>query len=312
MQITILLIQQIAAMVLMALCGVGMAKARVLDEEKVKSVSAVALYLASPCTMISAYQTEYTTERFEALLVSFAAAAILLFGNAVITSILSRGKKKITPGEHACALYNNSGNLIIPLVDGTLGAGYVFYTTSYMFLQTMMMWTHGLILVGNAKKISLRKILRTPSIIGAVIGIMLFVLRVTLPAPVGKAVSGIGAMLAPLAMISVGVMLAETEFRSVFKSRRLYITAALRLLVLPLFSMGILLVIGHFWKSGLAHSVLTVSFLCSVGPVSTTITQLASMHDHPEKGYISSITAITTVLSAFTMPVMMLVFQTLL
>lgn len=47
-----------------------------------------------------------------------------------------------TPIEKATIIYSNSGNLIIPLVGAILGNEWVIYSSGYMVVQTILLWTH--------------------------------------------------------------------------------------------------------------------------------------------------------------------------
>ena len=54
-----------------------------------------------------------------------------------------------TPIEKATIIYSNSGNLIIPLVGAILGNEWVIYSSGYMVVQTILLWTHAKSLVCN-------------------------------------------------------------------------------------------------------------------------------------------------------------------
>lgn len=48
-----------------------------------------------------------------------------------------------------------------------------FYTTAFILVQTVLMWTHGVKLIGQEKKLNIRKILCNPNVIAMIIGIAL-------------------------------------------------------------------------------------------------------------------------------------------
>lgn len=49
-------------------------------------------------------------------------------------------------------IYNNAGNLILPMVMAILGQEYVIYTSVYILVQNILMWTHGQKLMGGAQQ----------------------------------------------------------------------------------------------------------------------------------------------------------------
>lgn len=312
MEVTLALTEQVLAMVIIALTGFVLARSGLLNGEKSKSLSTVALYLASPCAMISAFQTPFDTAKTEALLVTLLAAVLIHGIYMLLTHFLSLGKHGLTDGEHVSALFNNSSNLIIPLVVGTLGSEYVLFTTSYVLVQNMLCWSYGLAIIrGGERRIELRSVLTTPTVIGMMAGLLFFLLRITLPVPISAAVSSIGSCLGPMSMLVIGVMLAEADLRHILSMRSLHWTVFLRLVLLPIFSALLLCVIVRIWDVADARNILTVTLLCSIGPCSATVTQLAQIHDHPEKGYISTINAVSTLFSAVSIPMIMLLYEAL-
>lgn len=312
MEVTLALIQQILAMVLIALAGFVLCRARFLDREKSKSLSVVALYLASPCAMISAFQTQFDAKKSEALLVTLFASVLIHGLYMLVTHILSIGRHGLTDGEHVSALFNNSSNLIIPLVVGTLGPKYVLFTTSFVLVQNLLCWTYGvMILKGGERKIEWRNALITPTVVGMLMGLILFLLQIKLPSPVSTALSSVGACLGPLSMLVIGVMLAEADLKKALSSRSLHWTVSLRLVFLPILSAILLWLIGRVWGHTDAHNILMVTLLCSIGPCSATITQLSQLYNHVESGYISTINAVSTLLSAVSIPVIIIFYEML-
>lgn len=74
------------------------------------------------------------------LLALFAAVIIhlLLF---LICGILGKFLN-LTSVEKASLIYSNAGNLIIPLVTSVLGSEWVIYSSGFMCVQTLLLWTH--------------------------------------------------------------------------------------------------------------------------------------------------------------------------
>ena len=225
--------------------------------------------------------------------------------------LLGRGKRPLTPGEQASVIYSNAGILIIPIILHTLGSEYVIYSCSYLLVQNLMTWTHGQALLGGGRGLTVRRVVTNPCLCAIFLGLAMFLLGVGLPGPVGNAVASLGTSLGPVSMVVIGVMLAEVDFRQAFSHPPIYRTIVLRLAVYPLLAMGIVLGVGALWPGDMT-APLTVTLLCSCGPSAATLTQMAQLYRHPESGYMSSINAVTTVLCAATMPVVILLYQLLL
>lgn len=309
MELSLLLLEQIVAMVIMVLAGFTLARAGLLNSRESQVVSRVVIYILTPCALLDGFQTPLDRGKLEGLLVSLVASVIIhaiYFGGV---GLLCRGRHPLTPGEQASVVYNNCGNLIIPIILHTLGSQYVIYSCAYLLVQTLAMWTHGQMLLGGSQGLTVKRVVTNPCICSIFLGLVLFLMGVVLPGPVGSAVSSLGACLGPISMVVIGVMLAEVDFRKALTNLCIYRTLALRLGVCPLIAIGVLLVVGRMWSGGEVGPALTVTLLCASGPSATTITQMAQLYRNPESGYLSSINAVSTVLSAATMPAMMFLYQ---
>ena len=95
---------------------------------------------------------------------------ILIVGSELLSYIIH-----FNSIEKASIIYTNAGYLVIPLVSAVLGEEWVFYTTAFILVQTILMWTHGVNLIGQEKNLNIRKILCNPNVIAMIIGIALCV-----------------------------------------------------------------------------------------------------------------------------------------
>ena len=77
MEISILLMEQIAELFLMILMGYIIVKTGLLKGEDSKVISKIVLYLVIPCVIINAFQVDYTSEKVKELLLVFAASVLL-------------------------------------------------------------------------------------------------------------------------------------------------------------------------------------------------------------------------------------------
>ena len=206
-------------------------------------------------------------------------------------------------------IYNNAGNLILPMVMAILGQEYVIYTSVYILVQNILMWTHGQKLMGGAQQFDWKKIVTTPAIAAILAGLALFITGLRLPGPLVTAMEGLGSCMAPLSILVIGILFSELDLKRVLCQGRIYWVAGLRLLVYPLLSMAVLLALRVLWPHSDGDNVLLVSLLCAIGPAASAITQMAQLYHNPNSGYVSSINVLTTLLCAVTMPVMVLLFQ---
>ena len=91
---------------------------------------------------------EYTPDKLIGLGISFLGAILVHIVFIPLANIIGK-MFGFTPIEKATIIYSNSGNLIIPLVGAILGNEWVIYSSGYMVIQTILLWTHAKSLVCN-------------------------------------------------------------------------------------------------------------------------------------------------------------------
>ena len=158
MEISLLLMQQIAELFLMIFMGYVIVKAGLLKGEDSKVISKIVLYLIIPCVIINAFQVDYTSEKVQGLLLAFAASVMLQVVLLVIVWTAGRlmGLNEV---EKASVYYSNAGNLIMPIVTFVLGQEWVLYGCVFMSVQLVFVWSHGKSVLSMEKGIDWRKII---------------------------------------------------------------------------------------------------------------------------------------------------------
>lgn len=312
MELSILLLEQIISMVLMALAGFVLGRMRLITGEQSRVLSCVCVYLSLPCSMIASFSTTLETERLAGLGLGLAAAVLIHLLYLLLDRVFSYHPVAMTREEQALVTYNNAGNLIMPMVRNVLGLEYVLYTSSYILVQNLLVWTHGQKLMGGEQTLHWRKIISNPVIAGIEIGFVLFITGIPLPAPLHTAVEGLSSCMAPLCMLVTGIVMSELDLKKAFSQSRVYLVTLVRLILLPLLSAGILLILNRLFPIADAANILTVSLLCAIGPSASTIVQQAQLYHNPNVGYVSSVNAMTTMLCAVTMPLITLLFRSVL
>lgn len=310
MEISLILMRQIAKLFLILLMGWGIVKAKLLRPEDSRSLSVVMVYLLTPCVIIDAFQVDYTPQVMQGLLYAFAiaAAAHILF--LLVTRLLAR-PLRLDVIERTTVVYTNAGILVIPLVNALLGEQYVIYSCAFIVIQQVLIWTHCRSLLCGAAASDWRKIVFNVNILAIAVGFALFLLRVQLPDLVNDTLGTMGDMFGPLGMLLAGMVIADTPLRALFTNARSYLAAALRLLVCPLIIVLLFRVFGTAGWIPDGKSILLTVYLACITPACATVTSLAQLYDR-DAAHSSALYVLTTLLSIVTMPVMVGIFDTLL
>ena len=304
---TLLLAKQIAELFIMILLGFILVKSHLLTKHDSKVLSTVALYIVTPCVIINAFQVQYSQDVKNGIILSFLAAIIVHIVYIVGARML--GKVYTLNGvEKATIIYTNAGNLIIPLVQALLGKEWVVYTTGYILVTTVFIWTHGRMLICEEKGFNVKELLKNVNVIASIIGILMFALKIQLPSLITETMDSMSATIAPISMIVAGMLIAGMDVKDCLKNKRLYIITFLKMIVFPLLAVSLLKFssLSSMTKNG--DMILLISLLASVAPTAASVTQIAQIYD-ADSEYASAYYFITTLLCILTMPIFVWIYQ---
>ena len=305
--ISLILAKKIGSLFLIMLLGAMLVRCKIVHAQDSKVLSVISLYLVMPCVIISSFQVEYKPEIFKGLLLALAAAVLLHLVLIVLVTTLGK-PLKMDGVEQTSLIYSNAGNLIVPIVAAILGKEWVIYTSAFLSVQMFLLWSHAKMKLCGEKGIDLKKILTNINMIAVFAGVLMFLFHLQLPALVEDAVDSISSMVGPMAMLILGMLIAEMDLKKFLNYRRLWWITLLRLVGIPL--VGVLLL----KYSGLAalvqdgKTILLISLLAICTPSASTLTQMAQVYGR-DADYASAINVTTTLLCIVTMPLMVALYQ---
>lgn len=307
MQISLLLMEEIIKLFVIMFMGYAVVKAGLMKSSESKSVSVIMVYLVIPCVILNAFQVEYTPDVQKGLLLACAAAVAVHILLLLLTAILKK-PLHLDVIERATIIYSNAGILVIPLVQELLGQEYVIYSSAYIAIQLILIWTHCKNMLCEEDKLEWKKVLLNVNIISIIAGVVLFIFRIQLPSGAQDVLNMMNNMIGPLGMLLAGMVIAEVPLKTVFTRKRSYLSAALRLFIYPVFVFGLMKVIQTFASIQDSKQILLTVYLASITPACATVTSMAQLYDK-DAAYSSSLYVLTTLLSIATMPVMVGLFE---
>ena len=290
-----LLVKQIAQMFVFALMGFFLFKKSLITKEGSKTIGNILIYFALPAVIVNGFLVERTEERMIGVLWSGVAGAVLL----LVSILISRLFFKKDPVAAFAGSFSNPGFFGIPLILASVGQRAVFYAACFIAFLNIGQWTYGVsILTGQPLLggFKLKKLIRTPFIIATAAGLICFFTGIRLPSIVTGCITSVAALNTPLAMFTVGIYLAQTDILGMFRRTRLYLLAAVRLLLIPLVSAALLLLIPARFAER-----KTALLLVAACPVGSNVAVYAQLHgaDYP---YAVETVVISTMLSILSIP----------
>ena len=302
MEISILLFWQILSMFLMLLMGFALVKTGILKAQDSKTLSVLLLYLALPCAILDSFQVEYDSRILRGLMLAFAAAVICHVILLLAAGLLGKALH-LTAVEKASVIYSNSSNLIIPIITAVLGPEWVVYSTAYVSVQLLLLWTHGKVLLSGIKGADIRKILTNINLLAVFAGILLFLTGFRLPDVLSDTLHSVGSMVAPASMFIAGMLIAGMRPKQIFGNRRAYgiVCPAVSLLLLRLLKAA---VAGVFAD---AQTILLITLLAAITPPASAVIQMSQVYGQDSE-YAGVLNVLSTLVCIITMPVTVLLY----
>ena len=157
-----------------------------------------------------------------------------------------------------------------------------------------MSWTYGLYLISGKADISAKKLLSNPAIMAAIFGMIIFVLRIQLPAVISSTLSTIGNMNTPLGMIILGTYIAKEDIKKVFTSKNSYLVSLVRLILVPLIC---LFALKFIWVP--VEELRMLLLICASAPCGATLAMFSQMCGK-DYSYGAQIVSLSTLLCPLT------------
>ena len=278
--------------------GVLCAKTKLMGESGVKAMANVVLYIATPCVIIKSCIREFDPAMLWGFLTVVAVAAVNHALLILLARVVFRDSEENRRRVLRCAtVFSNAGYMAIPLQQAILGDVGVFYCAAYVIVFNVFLWTYGLVEMSGESRLSVKKILLNPGVIGVAVGLTLFVLPVSVPPLLTDAIGHLAALNTPVPMLIVGFYLAQTDLVAALKDGRGWLCIALRLLVMPLVALGGLLLCG------VRGDVLTACMICIATPVATACTMFATRFERDPRLSVNLV-SLSTLLSVGTLPLL--------
>lgn len=195
-------------------------------------------------------------------------------------------------------VFSNLGFIGIPVVSGIIGEEYVVYVTEFILIYTILLYTYGVGLLSRKFSLSALKEMVNPGTVLSVAALVIIIWEIQIPDFLKTAAAYLGNVTSPMALIAIGFNLAQSELKKIFGQLRLYLFAAVKLLILPLLLLPLLKAVTSDIH---LISVCMVMFGMPVG----NIPLMLGMQKGIDVSAGSAAIILTTVLCVFTIPILM-------
>jgi predicted permease len=222
-------------------------KRGVVGDRFAVDINNLLLAIVAPCAMLSSASQEFSeTLAADLGLTAVITAAYFLIASPALALIsmtlpLPLGDRRMFA---SLCVMANTGFIGFPVAYELFGSRGLLCATAVNLLYNLVAFTAGIRWLDTNEPLRLRGVLLNPPLVSSVIAIGLFFAPFRLPSAVQGVFDMIGGTMTPLALMIVGLSLAETYLPELVRNLWGYAVSAIRLLVLPSLVWAVLWLIG--------------------------------------------------------------------
>lgn len=263
-------------------------------------------YVITPCVIVNSFlSVEYTRQSAGGFFAAFGCAMVFHAIAAILSCFLfNRADDDKSKIYKFATVYGNTGYMGLPLAGAVMQAVAgnseigIFYCSAAVAAFNLFCFTHGVWLMSGKdgkSKFNFSKLIINPGMLSVIVGLPLFLFSVKLIPLFSQPINHLASMNTPLAMVMFGTYLSKADFASAFKQKNIYITALLKLVVIPL-SM-----IGLFRLCGITGNLLIVASVFVSAPSANNTVMFAAKYNR-DTSLASQVCGFTSIISVLTMP----------
>lgn len=310
MSVFLIALLAVGVLLLSAVPGFLLMKKKMLSEDCIPGFSKVLLFVCQPCLAVYTFSTvPFSTQ----MLINIGIFAILMIfihalmlGGAYLV-LRKKAEKAIYRIITIGTTFGNCAFFGIPIIEALLpveASGLIVYTTVYAVVMNVLGWTVGsAIIAHDIKYMSVKKVFVNPAMIGVAAALLIYVSGIDFPTELDNMISSAARMATPLSMIVMGMRLATMDIKSMFTDVKIYLTVAVKQLLMPLIAFGTVMLLIAL--TDIDRSVLKVFFITCSCPAASIVLNFAEIVGEGQKS-AANLVLVSTLLSILTLPLMML------
>ena len=296
-----IIVNQVFTLFIVMIVGVIARKKGYINEQVNRKLSDILLHVTSPMLIFSSFLFEFSKEKLvTAGYVSI--FAVLMFFLSILSAefVFKKVSDDAKGVMKASLVFSNCGYMGIPVIGAVAGKEGVFYASIFVIVFLIFLYTYGIVLFdGGSVFKSLKKALVSPALLAVYIGFPVFLFQIKVPEFIVNAADMTGAMTMPLAMIIVGAIFAGSDIKKMLKDKRVYYGSFIRLVLIPLITLGI----GK--AAGLPENAVKYCVILFGMPVAANVVVFAEKFES-NSFLASKLVTISTLFSIITIPLVLL------
>lgn len=297
-------LEQVIILFILIFLGAILTKTKVFKEKGISVMTDLVLYIVTPCVIIKSFIREFDASTLKKLFISFLIAFLAHLAFIVLSRLLIHSKEKQSEKVlQFGVIFSNCGYMSIPLQQALLGDDGVFYGSSFIAIFQLFIWSYGILLMsGDKKYLSPRKILINPGMIGLFIGLIIFLFSIPVPKIISEPVSYLASLNTPLPMLIIGYHLVNSDILKGLRNLKSFYAIALKLFLFPALALGVMYLCG-------IRGTMLVSSVISCSAPTAAITTMFSDKFSCDTPLSVNLVSLSTLLSLISMPLIITLAQ---
>jgi predicted permease len=313
-------LQSVGLLIALAIPGYVLKKTNMIPSGAAGVLVVILMYVSLPFLTLSSFMKKtFAVEFLAALGVCLVLSVFLLIAAFLISAFCfalidrTKGGTKKEAKEDAAkkvcltaGYMNNCAFMGIPVLQAFFpGDGEpVIYCAVFGIAFNIIGWTLSTYTItGDKKHISLKNGFLNPPTAVLALALPLFFAGFTVPVPALTGIDFLGNMTSPLSMMIMGIRLADIKIADLFKSARVYLSAAVKLAVVPLFTFAVLLPARRVIP--LNDTLFITLYVIMAMPSASSVIMFSEMFGGDNETAVKCI-LLSSVVSVLTIPVLML------
>jgi predicted permease len=290
-------LMQVLTLFILMLCGLIAMKTKLMNDRDMGMINSFLLNFALVGLVITKMQQDASPELLGDLVWMFVLSCLFMTGGGLLASRLfireAAARKAVLIS--LCTI-SNCAYMGYPVITAAMGADALIYAVVFTVSFNVLSWTVCAYFFGGREAMQPARLLRNPSLIAVVIGLVLFLTGLRLPKFLNDALDALGNTTTPLAMFVIGARLISLRPRHL-KDLKLLLACTLRLVLIPL-----CVLLLHL--TPLSSTMVNALYLCIAMPGAAMTAMQAELFNC-DKELASRGVALSTALSLVTIPLML-------
>ena len=294
---------RLGSIALILVLGFCLGKWKMISTNTNKELTNLLLTVFMPASLFVAFPSTYDESSLNLFFSGLVAGILVMISIIILSKIVFNKwwfKGELRFESQFALIFNNATFLGYPIVVNTFGPTGIIAYCGFIIAFNVALFSYGIWLF--ERKIStklFKSVITNPNILAVLLGMILFLAGIQLPAFFTDAVGFVGGATTPLSVICIGFMLSRADFKLLFKKWRLIIVSMIQFILGPL---------ATFWLLTLLKFPIEVVSVCTLIQALPTATSLGLFATKYGGNNIESseLVTISTILSIVTMPIMIM------